>query len=224
MCSDSVARVVSPVKTSSYRQQQAAATRDRIADAARSLFAEQGYGSTSIEAIAAEAGVAVRTVYASFGAKREILSHICERWLEKARARERAAEVFAEADPVRRLEAAAGWLTNLYATDFEVVIIFEAATDESPETRDLLRAKLAGRNEVMDAMIASLDGQLAVPVAEAQAVYRALAASGVYRELVYDSGWTPQQFQRWLSDALQRHLFGTTPAAHGQPARATKRR
>jgi len=219
VCSDSVARVVSSVKTSSYRQQQAAATRDRIADAARRLFAEQGYGSTSIEAIAAEAGVAVRTVYASFGAKREILSHICERWLEKAGARERAAEVFAESDPARRLEAAAGWLTGLYSADFEVVIIFEAATDESPETRDLLRAKLAGRNEVMDAMIASLDGHLAVPVAEAQAVYRALAASGVYRELVYESGWTPQQFQRWLTDALQRHLFDTAPAAARQPAR-----
>jgi len=53
------------------------------------------------------------------------------------------------------------------------------------------------------------DGHLAVPVAEAQAVYRALAASGVYRELVYDSGWTPQQFRRWLTNALQRHLFGT---------------
>ena len=62
MCSDSVAPVAAAVKTSSYRQQQAAATRDRIADAARRLFAEQGYGSTSIEAIAAEAGVAVRTV------------------------------------------------------------------------------------------------------------------------------------------------------------------
>lgn len=200
--------MTSRVKT--YRQEQAAATRDRIADAARRLFAEQGYGSTSIEAIAAEAGVAVRTVYSSFGAKREILSHICERWLEKARARERAADVFAEPDPVRRLRAAAGWLTELYAADFDVVIIFEAAVDESPETRALLRAKLAGRNEVMDAMIASLKGHLTVPVPEAQAVYRALAASGVYRELVYDSGWKPQQFQHWLADALQRQLFGTS--------------
>ena len=208
MCSDSVARVTSTVKTSSYRQEQAAATRDRIAEAARRLFADQGYGSTSIEAIAAEAGVAVRTVYAAFGAKREILSHICERWLEKAKARERAGDVFAEPDPARRLTGAASWLTELYAADFEVVMIFEAATDESPETRELLRAKLAGRNEVMDAMIASLDGHLAVPLPEAQAVYRALAASGVYRELVHESGWTPQHFQRWLADALHRHLFG----------------
>ena len=43
--------------------------------------------------------MAVRTVYAAFGAKREILSHICERWLENAKASERAAEVFAEPDP-----------------------------------------------------------------------------------------------------------------------------
>lgn len=221
ICSVSVTRVSPAVKTGpSYRQEQAAATRDRIAEAARRLFAEHGYGSTSMEAIAAEAGVAVRTVYASFGAKREILSHICERWLEQARARERVAEVLAEPDPVRRLHGAAAWLTELYATDFTVVMIFEAATDESPETRELLRAKLAGRNEVMDAMIASLDGHLAVPVAEAQAVYRALAASGVYRELVEESGWTTQQFQDWLSDALERHLFGGSPARRS-PGRPT---
>ena len=43
-----------PVKPrSTYRQQQAAATRERIAEAARRLFASAGYGSTSMEAIAA---------------------------------------------------------------------------------------------------------------------------------------------------------------------------
>jgi hypothetical protein len=31
-------------------------------------------------------------VYAVFGAKRQILSLICERWLEQARARERAGD------------------------------------------------------------------------------------------------------------------------------------
>ncbi|MGH3381820.1 MAG: hypothetical protein ACRDP6_44545, partial [Actinoallomurus sp.] len=42
------------------------------------------------------------------------------------------------------------------------MMVFEAATDESPEARALLRSKLAGRNEVMDAMIASLDEHLSV--------------------------------------------------------------
>ena len=198
-----------PVKPrATYRQSQAQATRERIAAAARQLFAADGYGTTSIEAIAAAAGVAVRTVYSAFGTKREILSLICERWLEQARAQELAGEVFAEPDPFRRLRAAAHWLRALYAAGFDVVMIFEAATDESPETRALLRSKLAGRNEVMDAMIASLDGRLRVSVREAQAVYRALAAPGVYRELVVESGWTEDDFERWLGDALERHLSG----------------
>ena len=198
-----------PVKSpSTYRQEQAAATRTRIAEAARRLFAEHGYGSTSMESIAAEAGVAVRTVYSAFGSKREILSLICELWLEAAEARERAGQVLAEPDPGRRLRAAAGWLVHLYATGFDVVLMFEAANDESPETRALLRAKLAGRNQAMDAMIASLDGHLRTPVPQVQAVYRALAAPGVYRELVEESGWTPDQFERWVGDTLERYATG----------------
>lgn len=197
---------------------QAAATRERIAEAARRLFAADGYGATSIEAIAAAAGVAVRTVYSAFGAKREILSLICDRWLEQAGAVELAGQVLAEPDPTRRLLAAAHWLRTLYASGFDVVLIFEAATDESPETRALLRSKLAGRNEVMDAMIASLDGHLRGSVSAAQAVYRALAAPGVYRELVEESGWTADEFEGWVGDALERQLLGdaggTEPMSH----------
>jgi len=193
---------------STYRKVQAEATRERIAEAARGLFGTHGYGSTSIESIAAEAGVAIRTVYSAFGSKREILSLICERWLDQARARELADDVLAEPDPVRRLRGAAHWLRALYSAGFDVVMIFEAATDESPETRALLRGKLAGRNQAMDAMIASLDGHLRVSVAEAQAVYRALAAPGVYQELVAESGWEPAEFEVWVGDALERHLLG----------------
>lgn len=199
----------SPVKArSTYRQEQAAATRRRIAETARRLFASRGYGATSMEVIAVEAGVAVRTVYSAFGSKREIISLICEMWLDQARARELAEDVLAEPEPGRRLRGAAAWLRALYSAGFDVVTIFEGATDESPQTRALLRAKLAGRNEVMDAMIASLRDDLRVPMREAQAVYRALAAPGVYRELVEESGWTPEQFERWVGDALERQLLG----------------
>jgi hypothetical protein len=36
----------------------------------------------------------------------------------------------------------------------------------------------------------------------------ALAAPGVYRELVEESGWSPDQFERWVGDALERHAMG----------------
>jgi len=63
-------------------------------------------------------------------------------------------------------------------------------------------------------MIASLEGHLAVPVPQAEAMYRALAAPGVYRELVEESGWSLEDFERWVGDTLQRNLM---PPAH--PAR-----
>jgi AcrR family transcriptional regulator len=191
----------------SYRQAQAEETRIRIAQSARRLFAAQGYGATSIDVIAKDAGVATRTVYSAFGTKREILSLICDLWLAEAGAMERAQQVFAIEDPAARLRGAANWLTNLYAAGFDVVLIFEAATDESPETKALLRAKLAGRNQVMDAIIESLKTELRIPLKQAQAVYRALAAPGVYQELVDESGWTPTEFEQFVADSLARQLL-----------------
>ncbi len=190
-----------------YRQEQALATRQRIASAAQHLFARDGYAVTSIEAIAREAGVATRTVYAAFGAKREILNVICERWLERAHARELAKEVLEKPDATARLAGAAHWLTVLYSTDFDVVRILDSALDEDRETQELLRSKLRGRNRVMDSLIASVEPLLSVPVVEAQSVYRAMAASGVYQELVVDSGWTPERFERWLRGVLSSQLL-----------------
>ncbi|HQR25480.1 MAG TPA: helix-turn-helix domain-containing protein [Nocardioides sp.] len=58
---------------SARRQQQAAQTRALVLAAATVLFAERGWSSTGMRDIATEAGVAVETVYASFGSKPELL-------------------------------------------------------------------------------------------------------------------------------------------------------
>jgi AcrR family transcriptional regulator len=55
------------------RREQAAATRQAILEAAERLFSERGYIGTSVAEIAAEARVAVKTVYAVFGTKVEVL-------------------------------------------------------------------------------------------------------------------------------------------------------
>src|SRR5215471_6263850 len=66
-----------PVKPRRYqsalRREQAAATRTRIVRAAAELFAAQGYTQTSIEQIAARAGVARPTVYTAFTGKTALL-------------------------------------------------------------------------------------------------------------------------------------------------------
>ncbi|HEX7739487.1 MAG TPA: helix-turn-helix domain-containing protein, partial [Marmoricola sp.] len=51
------------------REVAAAATREEVLRAARRLFVEHGYAATTINQVAAEAGVAVQTVYSSVGGK-----------------------------------------------------------------------------------------------------------------------------------------------------------
>lgn len=197
--------VKSPKRT--YREEQAQATKDRICAAARRLFADQGYRMTSVAAIAAEAGVAERTVYAAFGAKREILSAICETWLEDAHARELVAAAVDEPDPLGTLRLAARFLRALFETGYDVMVLFDAASAEDPQTRAMLRAKLEGRNHVQNLIIDSVKDHLVVPLPAAQAVYRALAAVGVYQELVVESGWTIDQYEQWVLTQLARQLL-----------------
>ena len=54
-------------------------TRQRVLDAAAKLFAERGFESASITAIAAEAGVSPETVYARFHNKRTLLGTLVRR-------------------------------------------------------------------------------------------------------------------------------------------------
>lgn len=191
-----------------YRQEQALATRDRIQAAARRLFARDGYRMATMSAIAQEAGVAPRTVYTAFGAKREILSAICERWLEEAHAREIVAVAIAEPSPAATIAHAAHFLRSLFETGYDVVVLFDAAQAEDPETRAMLRAKLDGRNHVQNLIVASLGDSLIVPLGTAQAVYRALAATGVYQELVVESGWSIEEYEHWVADQLSHQLLG----------------
>lgn len=191
-----------------YRQEQALATRDRIQAAARRLFARDGYRMATMSAIAQEAGVAPRTVYTAFGAKREILSAICERWLEEAHAPEIVAVAIAEPNSAATIAHAAHFLRSLFETGYDVVVLFDAAQAEDPETRAMLRAKLDGRNHVQNLIVASLGASLIVPLGTAQAVYRALAATGIYQELVVESGWSIEEYEHWVADQLSFQLLG----------------
>lgn len=73
------------------REEQKAATREKVLDAARDLFNEIGYDETTIRAIAERAGVSVGSVFTSFASKAEVLSHVMDH---------RLAELYAEFDRV----------------------------------------------------------------------------------------------------------------------------
>jgi AcrR family transcriptional regulator len=58
---------------SDRRERQAAETRTDVLTAAVRLFGDRGWSGTTMAAIAAEAGVAVETVYSGFGSKKALL-------------------------------------------------------------------------------------------------------------------------------------------------------
>src|SRR5688572_20325038 len=60
----------------SGRQAQAAANRRSVIGAASELFLADGYGRTTIAAIAARAGVSPETIYGHFGSKAELLHKV----------------------------------------------------------------------------------------------------------------------------------------------------
>src|SRR3954469_7352962 len=96
------------------RREQAAATRELILDAAKRLFEEGGYAATSVGAVAAEAGVAPRTVFLAFETKANLLRAVWHRVLRGERDDIPIPDqpwyqaVLAEPDPERQLRLGAG--------------------------------------------------------------------------------------------------------------------
>src|SRR3954466_3821644 len=91
------------------RQEQAAATRTAILRAAQRRFEHDGYAATTMDAIAAEAGVALKTVYVAFETKSGLLRALWNHLLRGGQDEVPVAgqdwyrAVLAEPDPERRL-------------------------------------------------------------------------------------------------------------------------
>src|SRR5215216_1877808 len=91
------------------REEQAAATRRAILEAAQRLFEKQGYAATTMAAIAEEAEVALKTVYVAFETKSGVLRALWNLRLRGERDEAPVAqqdwyrEVIDEPDPERQL-------------------------------------------------------------------------------------------------------------------------
>ncbi len=98
------------------RETHKASTRGALEEAALRRFAEDGYDETSVEAIAAEAGVSSRTFFRYFATKDEVLDMGREERQARLRAklRELAGSDLADLDVVRGavVDLAAGFETD----------------------------------------------------------------------------------------------------------------
>lgn len=200
-----------PVKPSSdlrrrptLRQEQAAVTRSRILAAARQLFFRDGYAATTLKAVAAEAGVAVQTVYSVFGSKSAILTEL--RWivvdLPEADAARR--EAMTASTPEARLGLFAHSIRVRWELAGDIVHIDQDAvrTDHSiiAEVEPAESRRQGGIAAFAHALTA--DFSLPVDAERLAAAVDALTMYRLYAQLVEIHTWTPDEYESWLGIQL----------------------
>ena len=126
-----------------------------ILDAAHELFVATGYAATTIQAIAERAGVAVQTVYAVFGNKRELLRQLIERTITgddeplPITERAEAQAVAAEPDARRRAELDAALSRSITERVAPIVRVANEAAASDPELAAMMEAVKAARRKEM---------------------------------------------------------------------------
>lgn len=202
---------------STRRKAQARATRRQIVEAARELFNERGYAGTTMDAIAQQAGVAVETIYASFGNKRAVLKRLVDVSLVgddqeiPLLNRPGPQAVMRERDQHRQVRMFAHDISEIMG---RVAVLFEVmrtAAKTEPEIAELLQEMLENRLAGMRVFIQSLvaNGPLREGLTESEAAESvwALTSAEIYRLLTEDRQWPAEEYEHWLGDTLTRLLL-----------------
>ena len=202
------------------RRAQADATRRDILAAAQRLFERQGYGGTTMAAIAAEAGVALKTVYLAVETKAGVLREV---WNTRLRGEDDDRpiaeqvwyrEVMDETDPDRRLllnarNSAAGKrraaaiaevIREAAPSDAEIGALWDRIQTEYRSNQRTIVTRLAERDELRPGL----------DVERAADVLWTINHPNTWQLLVAERGWTPEEYERWSGEAARAQLLGRT--------------
>ncbi|MEV0396664.1 TetR/AcrR family transcriptional regulator [Polymorphospora rubra] len=216
--------------TSDLRQEQAAATRQRIAEAARELMLEHGYAGTTMADVARAAGVAVQTLYSSCpGGKPGLARLVYDVTLAgdaqpvPQNDRPQVHAIIAEPDPTRKLELYAAMATGVFQRIGAVHRVLRAAASAGSGDvgidellADTERQRLVGSRGPAAhlAQVGALRAGLTVDRA-ADHIY-ALTSIEVFERLTGICAWSAVDYERWLA----RTLIDTLLAGQGGGAPA----
>ncbi|MGW7679924.1 TetR/AcrR family transcriptional regulator [Kribbella sp. NPDC054772] len=199
------------------RADKTQANRQRMRAAAQALFTTRGYSATSMQAIADEAGMAVQTLYFTFGTKRALLGEL----LDVAVAgddepvptldRPRVRAAIADPDPEAQLRAQARLAREIYERVAPVLQVVAHAATADAEIHELWETNNAQRAVVMEQLIAALAAKTPLraelDAAEATDVALALLSPEVYQFFTVRRGWEPARWEKWTAAALVTQLL-----------------
>lgn len=214
------------------RQEQAAATRTAILRAAQRLFEAEGYPATTMEAVAAEAGVALKTVYVAFATKSGLLRALWDLLLKgdeddaAVAARAWYVEVLAEHDPARQLQLNAH---NSVVVKRRIAGVLAVIRDAAPVDADLaaLWALIqsdfhANQRAIVEAIDRNGGLRPGLGVERAADLLWTLNHPDVWLLLVGQRHWTPDEYEQWLADTSCTQILGAGQDGSGQAARARR--
>ena len=184
---------------------QAEQTRAAVLEAARSLFADLGWIGTSMRGVARKAGVAMETVYAGFGSKRDLLAAVID-----------VAVVGDDLPiPLALRDFALGLGVGTLRERVANAARMSAAM--SSRTCNLIQALIQGSAADVELArrLAELDERRRREIARyfEQVVSRPatpeqldelwlLTSAEVFQMLVHRLGWTSEHHEQWLADRL----------------------
>jgi AcrR family transcriptional regulator len=203
----------------SRRVVQAEETRRLIVDAARRLFAQRGYGATAVADIAAEAGVAVPTVYQSVGPKPTLLRLLLDHIDEEADIGGLAKELRTSPDPRRVLALQVRMTRQIAERCGDIIGALESAAGVEPELAQTLTAGLGRHRAGAGSTVARLEalGALRPELGRdrATAALATLTMPRVWASLVDSFGWSYDEAQTWVEDLLRGRLLRGAPRRRG---------
>jgi AcrR family transcriptional regulator len=202
---------------SPIRAEAAERTRQRILDAARALFIEQGYAAMTMQAVADTAGVALDTVYATVGKKPLLARLLVETAISntdhEVPAEQRAYVQRVRAAPSARekLEIYAVATTEIQARLAPLVRALEAASTAHPDLGAMWCEIAERRAQNMKKLAAELmrTGEVRAGLA-ADRIADTLWVGGspqLFTLLVGERGWSEREYAAWLADTWRRLLL-----------------
>ena len=199
------------------RREQAAATRGEILEAAQRRFEQDGYAATTMAAIAAEAGVALKTVYVAFETKSGVLRALWHLLLRGDEAdvpmgeRQWYRDVLAEPDPRRQVRLVA---QNSRAVKTRAAALMKVIRDAAPTEPDIeaLWSRIQSDfHEIQRPIVAALDERDALrpglDVVRATDLLWTLNHPDLWHLLVGERGWSAEEYEQWFADAVCLQLL-----------------
>lgn len=202
---------------SGRRKEQARQTRRQIIEAARKMFIARGYSGATMESIAQEAGVAVETVYASFGGKQAILTNLLGVSLvgddepTPLLLRPGPLAVQQEKDQIHQIQLFAAGMAEIMGRVAPLFEVMRAAAKTEPEIAEMFQKMLSERAEAMkffvNALLSNGPLQDGLTLDQAAETVWAITSGEVYTLLVIDRRWTIKKYKKWLTNALAKLIL-----------------